>query len=248
MLYKETSVIAKVYTERNGKISVITKGIRRKKHKWRAFFTVFNPLEIEIKLSTKSEGLTQLYGVEQKGQSQSQYHRNYLTTLSLFYINELIHLLVPLGQADENLFLIYQKILQGIQINSLELNLRLFEFNMLESLGYGVNFECDSTHEELVSKEYYAIKPMSLPEKVDVNMTSGRHVFSGDALINLRATALDKYSLKMLKDIKYILRLNIDYLLNDRILKSRELVKEYIKMKAINKDLNTTPDASNESK
>jgi DNA repair protein RecO (recombination protein O) len=228
MPYQETSVIARLFTEKFGKVSVIAKGVRRKNHKWRSLLNSFNPITIDIKPSTKPDGLAMLYGVDQNGKAKQ--FEDYIVTLSLFYINELIHLLVPANQPDQKLYDTYVAILGSISISNLLYKLRLFELALLEYLGYGLHFENDSNHEPIEKNCHYLIKPLSLPEKYLGNHLNNSYVFKGIVLLELLTVKDDNKEAKF-HNIKKITKLNIDYLLEGKSLESKRLLQDYLDMK-----------------
>ena len=228
--YQERSVIACLYTKDFGKISVIAKGVRQKNHKWRSLLTTFNPLIFDIKLSSNMGGLAQLYSVEQH--TKPNQYQNYLVTLSLFYVNELIYILIPPAQGDEFFFQTYEDVLRTISQRNLNTRLRYFELKLIESLGYGLDYEYDDNHMSLEDNSYYCITAMSLPIKVKDKKTQSNNIFKGNLLKKLSGAKFETYSEDMLKALKYILKLNINYLLEGKPLKSRQLVKDFLEMKA----------------
>ena len=73
------------------------------------------------------------------------------TSYSLLYINELLIRLLPKDAVHEDLFQLYEGFLVKIHAGeNIELTLRSFELDMLEMLGYGLDFEneIDKTNEQ----------------------------------------------------------------------------------------------------
>ena len=228
MAYQETSVIARLFTQKFGKVSVIAKGVRKKNHRWRSLLNSFNPINVEIKPSAKSDGLALLYTVEQSG--KATHFSDYLVTLSLFYINELIHILVPANQPDQKLYNTYINLLAGITLSNLSYKLRLFELALLESLGYGLHYEYDLNHEKIEPLSHYLVRPLSLPEKMPIDELDNQFVFKGQTLLELLSAGSHSRD-EQFKNIKRITKLNIDHLLEEKVLESKRLLQDYLRMK-----------------
>ena len=61
------------------------------------------------------------------------------TSYSLLYINELLIKLLPKNAQQEDLFSLYENLLEDINADKdLELTLRRFELDMLDIMGYGL--------------------------------------------------------------------------------------------------------------
>ena len=71
------------------------------------------------------------------------------TSYSLLYINELLIKLLPKNAQQEDLFLLYENLLDEINDNgNLELTLRRFELDLLDIMGYGFDYEFDVDNNE----------------------------------------------------------------------------------------------------
>jgi len=119
------------------------------------------------------------------------------TSYSLLYINELLIRLLPKDAVHEDLFQLYESFLVKIHAGeNIELTLRSFELDMLEMLGYGLDFEneIDKNQSIDVNKNYSFIPERGFRESKNSN-------FSGKDIINIRMRNLSEVSKKHLKHI-----------------------------------------------
>ena len=133
----ETSLIVDVFTKKNGKMSVIAKGAKKPKSKFFGYLTPFTKLKITYTGRSELKILTNIdRDFSESTNSLSK------TSYSLLYINELLIRLLPKDAVHEDLFLLYESFLLKIHSGeNIELTLRGFELDMLEMLGYGLDFE-----------------------------------------------------------------------------------------------------------
>ena len=135
----ETSLIVDVFTKKNGKMSVIAKGAKKPKSKFFGYLAPFTKLKITYTGRSELKTLTNIdrdFSVSTNSLSKTSY--------SLLYINELLIRLLPKDAVHEDLFFLYESFLSKIYSGeNIELTLRSFELDMLEMLGYGLDFETD---------------------------------------------------------------------------------------------------------
>lgn len=100
------------------------------------------------------------------------------TSYSLLYINELLSKLLPKNAIHEELFDLYEEFLEKVKHDDLELSLRSFELDMLEMLGYGIDFESDIDNADPIRKEsqYRFISERGF-RKSDKGELSGKEIF-----------------------------------------------------------------------
>ena len=118
----------------------------------------------------------------------------------------------------QNLFLLYESFLLKIHSGeNIELTLRSFELDMLEMLGYGLDFEneIDKNQSIDVNKNYSFIPERGFRE-------SSNSKFSGQDIINIRMRNLSEVSKKHLK---HITQEAIHFCLDGRNLSSREIFR-----------------------
>ena len=188
----ETSLIVDVFTKKNGKMSIIAKGAKKPKSKFFGYLTPFTKLKITYTGRSELKTLTNIdRDFSESTNSLSK------TSYSLLYINELLIRLLPKDAVHEDLFLLYESFLLKIHSGkNIELTLRSFELDMLEMLGYGLDFEneIDKNQSIDINKNYSFIPERGFRESKNSN-------FSGKDIINIRMRNLSEVSKKHLKHI-----------------------------------------------
>ena len=209
----ETSLIVDVFTKKNGKISIIAKGAKKPKSKFFGYLTPFTKLKITYTGRSELKTLTNIdRDFSESTNSLSK------TSYSLLYINELLIRLLPKDAVHEDLFQLYESFLVRIHSGeNIELTLRSFELDMLEMLGYGLDFEneIDKNQSIDVNKNYSFIPERGFRESKNSN-------FSGRDIINIRMRNLAEVSKKHLK---HITQESIHFCLDGKNLSSREIFR-----------------------
>ena len=133
--YGNTSVIAEMFTLENGRISVIARGAKKPKSK---FFGVLSPFsKLRITYRGRSE-LKTLTNVDKEDIFSDSFSK---LSYTLLYINELLIKILPQGAPQSELFNLYDKFLIEVKSSEeIDIVLRKFELDLLEMLGYGINF------------------------------------------------------------------------------------------------------------
>ena len=170
----ETSLIVDVFTKKNGKMSIIAKGAKKPKSKFFGYLTPFTKLKITYTGRSELKTLTNIdRDFSESTNSLSK------TSYSLLYINELLIRLLPKDAVHEDLFQLYESFLVKIHSGeNIELTLRSFELDMLEMLGYGIDFESDIDNDDPIRKEsqYRFISERGF-RKSDKGELSGKEIF-----------------------------------------------------------------------
>ena len=209
----ETSLIVDVFTKKNGKMSIIAKGAKKPKSKFFGYLTPFTKLKITYTGRSELKTLTNIdRDFSESTNSLSK------TSYSLLYINELLIRLLPKDAVHEDLFLLYESFLLKVHSGeNIEITLRSFELDMLEMLGYGLDFEneIDKNQSIDVNKNYSFIPERGFRESKNSN-------FSGRDIINIRMRNLAEVSKKHLK---HITQESIHFCLDGKNLSSREIFK-----------------------
>ena len=209
----ETSLIVDVFTRTNGKMSLIAKGAKKPKSKFFGYLAPFTKLKITYSGRSELKTLTNIdRDFSQSTNSLSK------TSYSLLYINELLIRLLPKDASQEDLFNLYEDFLTKIHSgDDIEFTLRHFELDLLDMLGYGLDFESDIDKNEKIDpdKNYSFIPQSGFRESDSSN-------FSGKDIINIRIRNLAKVSKKHLK---HITQEAIHFCLDGRDLSSRDIFK-----------------------
>ena len=184
--YGETSLIVEVFSKNNGKMSLMARGAKKPKSKFFGYLAPFTKLQVTYSGRSDMKTLTNIdrdFSISTNSFSKTSY--------SLLYINELLMRLLPKDAAQEDLFLLYEQFLHKVtRGDELEITLRHFELDLLDMLGYGLDFENDIDRNESIesNKNYSFIPERGFRESSNSN-------FSGEDIINIRTRELSKVCL-----------------------------------------------------
>ena len=210
--YGNSSVMAEMFTLDNGRISVIAKGAKKPKSK---FFGVLSPFsKLRITYRGKSE-LKTLTNVDKEDIFSDSFSK---LSYTLLYINELLIKILPQGAPQKELFNLYDKFLLEIKTsNEIDIILRRFEIDLLEMLGYGINFinEVDSGQSIDTDKLYDFVPELGFKE-------SPNGIFNGKEIISISKLDFENINKKKFKSLT---TMAIGYSLDGGDLKSRQIFK-----------------------
>jgi DNA repair protein RecO (recombination protein O) len=211
--YRETSLLVDLLTMNFGRLTVIARGARSAKSKFRGILSPFLPLLISF---DGKKDLSALQQAEMRGVSYAFLPK---VLLSGFYLNELLTKLLPIHESYPEIYQAYQNTLETLE-KSLhpEIALRLFEKCLLINLGYGLQLDRTIAQDLILPEKQYVFEfgyGLKLA-KIDNPMN-----FLGKNLLALHTGNLKtEYELN---DAKRLLRGVLATLLGNKILKSREL-------------------------
>ena len=222
--YRETSFIMEVLSFDYGRVSVIARGVRGDKKNTAAHLQPFRQLLI----SWRGRGeLYNMSAVEEAGQTSE------LTLASLYgralfcgyYINELTMRLLPRNDPSPEIFAAYNTALQQLQRpdQAIEQTLRRYEITLLSALGYPVAVTHDAHSGEPIraNQNYHYVfnsGPVLAIEGVDGLQVSGA---------TLLAIGGDDFSdPTVCRQARHLMRAVIDFHLEGKALKSRELFQQ----------------------
>ncbi|WP_269619373.1 DNA repair protein RecO [Zhongshania sp. BJYM1] len=214
--YRDSSALVDLFSLEHGRFTCVAKGLRgsgRSRQQWRAALQVFNLVSVCWQGKGELKSLLD-------AQHQQSYRLMGRALYCGFYINELLERLLYRHDPHSDIFLNYTHCLSQLEIDQpLEPILRRFEFNLLESLGYGVNFGFCAHNNEPVQKDCYYRFDSSEGLFLTSETASGL-IFRGADLLQLMA---EDYSGGALLAAKKITRLALNPLLGDKPLRSRSL-------------------------
>ena len=211
--FGDTSIIADVFSESSGKISIMAKGAKNPKSKFFGHLLPFSALKIVLTGKSEMKTLTQ---IDSNYLSQSAKGPHDLYTY--LYVNELMIRLLPKGLANLELYNLYSNFVELARADAInEASLRIFELDLLDMLGYGLDFESDIEKGQPIdtNKNYSFIPQSGFRESTNSN-------FSGEDIINIKIRDLSKVSKKHLK---HITQEAIHFCLDGRDLSSRDIFK-----------------------
>jgi len=211
--YGETSIISEVFTKKNGRMSIIAKGAKKPKSKFFGYLVPF------YKLAITYSGRSELKTLTSIDRNLMDYNNTLSKkSYSLLYINELLIKLLPKDAAQSDLFDLYDNFLKQVSSKEdLEITLRNFELDLLDMLGYGLDFEYEiGSNTPIKANEKYSY----IPEKGFKNLESGN--LSGEDIINVKKRNLSNVPKNLLKDIT---TKAIGFCLDGKELTSRNIFK-----------------------
>jgi len=222
--FRETSLLLDFLTSDLGRCTVIALGVKSPRSQRRGLLQPFVPLQIT--LSGRSE-LQNLREVEALGCACP------LTSDRLFaamYVNELLVRLLPLHVPDASVFEAYSALLSSLsQSGMIEPALRTFELDLLESLGYGLQFTHDAeTSAGINPQSWYVLSVDSgfvLQEKMHNPLDSDGKQISYSGRILLAIHDRDFSDIETRRIAKRLLRTVLQQHLGNRELASRALFR-----------------------
>lgn len=218
--YGESSLLLDVLLEEKGRMALIAKGAKRKRSELKAILQPFTPLF--LRYSPRGGQLKSLIAAES---ASLPFPLNGKHLYCGFYINELLLKTLPEGPLTTPLFFEYLQCLQALSRDEAEIErvLRLFEFSLLEELGYLTNFtHCYQTEMPIQSEAYYRFIGQEGFSEVLPDHT--RNLFLGKHLHDFQQR--DFSSQETRQAAKRFTRTAFQFLLGTTPLKSRELFKK----------------------
>jgi DNA repair protein RecO (recombination protein O) len=211
--YGETSIISEVFTKKNGKMSLIAKGAKKPKSKFFGYLVPFYKLNITYSGRSELKTLTNI------DRDLSDFNNTLSKkSYSLLYINELLIKLLPKDASHLELFNLYQSFLEEVsKKKEIEIVLRHFELDLLDMLGYGLDYDYDiDNNNPIVPNAFYTFISEKGFKESDKAGLSGEHI------INIKNRNLEEVPRKSLKEITTkAIRLCLD----GKELSSREIFK-----------------------
>ena len=209
-MYQDSSLLLDFFTRQYGKIRLVGRGARNNK----TSLQMFQHLNISFKGRSDLKNLTDW-------EFSDQPRRLLGNDLVLaMYANELLSRLLPEAEEQQKIFDGYWNYLGIINEQSnteKEFSLRLFENLLLEELGYGLEFDKDSTGSPINCKlEYEFYEHKGFVARVDGNIP-------GEVLLVFDDGGNDLLNVDHLAILKKINRKRLRSILGEKPLKSREL-------------------------
>lgn len=215
--WRDSSLLLDLFTRDYGCIRVMAKGARRNPAK-----TPYQPFALlTISWSGKQE-LKTLIGIEAVALPVDEV--NYL---ALLYTNELIGAMLPQQEANPAIFSAYLELLKNANLKFDAAELRRFELDLLQILGYfpdisvdahsGRPIEADGFYQFVINSGFVACAE------------SARDSVSGRTIVDWLQEAYGHET--VLRLAKSVLRSTIDFNLHGKTLKSRDVTIEMMKQK-----------------
>lgn len=221
-LFRDTSQILDVFTRDYGRLSLMSRGSRGAKSKTNGILQIFRPLLISWQGRGEMPFLNNVEIADLKAPSLSG-----RALMSAMYINELLVYLLHKNDVHTDIFDQYHECLYALEEGSnIEIVLRLFEKNLLQQLGFGLNLVNDAdTGKPVESSGHYAYFFEHGPVLCDESRSSESNpVISGESLIAYEQGRLETESQRV--EIKGLMRYILSAHLGHKKLKSRELFRK----------------------
>ncbi|RYY03130.1 MAG: DNA repair protein RecO [Gammaproteobacteria bacterium] len=214
--YRDTSMLVDFLTPEFGRITAVARGVRSRKTPKRNLLNPFTRLLISFQGKTDLKLLTHF---ESEG---THFTLTAKHLFSGFYLNELLVRLLPELDAHQELYNLYEQSLHSLKSQAdLEPVLRHFELQLLNELGYGIDFVADAkSGNEIAHCENYCLDVTQGFYMADTSVSSN-FKFSG---AHIHAIAQREFtSPEIKKTAKHITRILLKPLLGSKPLMSREL-------------------------
>jgi DNA repair protein RecO (recombination protein O) len=211
--YGDSSLLVELFTEDEGRVTCIAKGALRGKRA-----TVNQPFQrFDVDLRGRGEVLT-LARAEALGTPIRLVGKDLYCGL---YVNELLLKLTARQDPFPSLFTDYAATLEALATAPVvEPVLRQFELQLLQALGLGLNLDEDIAGAPLVPDKMYTYRFGQGLEQTAVSSGQG---CSGQAVIALRECHLDGRT--EMREARWLMRRVLDYHLDGRPLRTRELFR-----------------------
>ena len=211
--YSETSIIFDVLTESNGLISLIAKGIKKKKDG-----SLLQPFK-ELQLSYTNKGSLPILTKFEIINSFSEIKSKYL--LIGLYFNELIYKFIPKSEPLPSLYSIYKKQLEYMKTTKdiPDVVLLTFETMFLKEIGYEIVRAQIQSSNIIWDKKYfydYEIGFREVGNNHPLNLISGKSLYY---LLKYEFSSIDE-----IKGVRNIIKNIINELLGDRKIKSFDFI------------------------
>ena len=212
--FKETSLIAELFSKNHGRIPVVAKGARRPRSSLRGMLQSFQSFQAtwsgqgEIKTLHNIEWCDKFLKIDGNA------------LLCGFYINELIIRLLPREDTHQKLFEFYDYTMKILEKNiDLDITLRRFELNLLQELGYEVPLKEDENGESIVADKFYIYEAEYGPS--EISKTNSGVKILGQTLLDMAQDVYKEDNTQL--QSKQLMRYLINYYLGDKPLNSKKL-------------------------
>jgi DNA repair protein RecO (recombination protein O) len=216
--YKETSLIAELFTRRFGRVALLARGARRARSAMRGVLLSFHPLRLSFSVSAE---LGNLIAAEWGGALRPLAGQGLMCG---FYLNELLLRLLPRDDPHEALFDAYAATLNELSGGGhLARVLRTFEKRLLAELGYAPLLERDAASRPIDPDGFYVYEPDRGPSPV-TSARSDMLVIRGQTLLDVAA---DDYSSPATREeARNLMRVLIGERLHGQVLHTRAVLRE----------------------
>lgn len=219
--FRDTSQILEIFSREHGRISLMSRGSRSAKSRSSGLLQIFRPLLISWQGRGEMPFLNSVEMADIKapvlsGKSQ----------MSALYINELLVYMLHKHDVHADIFDHYHRCLYALnEAVNIEIVLRLFEKELLQLLGFGLNLSVDADSGEAVRADaHYAYHFEHGPVLCDQHRQLKNPILSGLSLLAFERNEIN--SDQQRSEIKRLMRYVLAGHLGHKELKSRELFRK----------------------
>jgi DNA repair protein RecO (recombination protein O) len=219
--WHENSVLLDVFSREHGRIHVVAKGVKGKRRSsWSAHLQLFVPLILHCK---KKGEWWPLIDAESAGPSFALRDEAHLCGL---YCNELLMRLLQLHDTHAEVFQHYLSCLSSLSIDADHATtLRQFEWQLITSLGYGLDLRADQAGDGIELTHFYRFYDQGLwpiKQATDVDFSGRDILLMADGLWS-----------EAPQSSKRLLRLMLQPHLGAEELKTREMWRQFESLKKL---------------
>ena len=213
--FKETSLVAELFTKAHGRVATLAKGARRPRSAMRGQLQSFQMLSATWSGKNELKTLHSLDWTDALTMLQGE------ALMCGFYLNELLLRLLPREDAHEQLFNYYQATLRALAKGlDLATHLRRFELKLLQEMGYAVPLQVDENNTPISKDREYRYE--SEYGACALSATQKGIKVSGKTLLDM---AQDDYtSMQTQQESKKLMRYLLTHYLGDKPLHTRQLL------------------------
>jgi len=217
-LYRETSLIVEIFGRNTGRLGLVAKGARRPKSAMRGLLQPFHPLL----LSWSGSGeLGLLIAAEADGYVRPLAGKALFSGL---YMNELLMRLMHRHDPHTALFHHYAVALEALAHGQrTDAVLRIFEKQVLESIGYGLVLDRDIDSGEPIQEDFAYRYQMERGPTSHVSDDADGVPVGGETLLSLARGSLE--SDRVLDEAKQLMRVVLRRYLGEKPLATRSLFR-----------------------
>lgn len=216
--YRETSLLLEVFTRDHGRIGLVANGARRPKSRLRALLQPMQELSLSWHLKGDLGGLrgAESLSLPLRLQGDALY--------AGFYMNELLLRLCVRGDPHPDLYDCYRSALLALaQTDEPGIVLRLFERDLLEAIGYGLQLGIEAeTGQPIQAQSTYSFDVQSGAKQLSGSAADTG--FSGAALLALQSGDLQNPQHRA--QAKRILQSALNRLLDNKPLRTVQTLRQ----------------------
>jgi DNA repair protein RecO (recombination protein O) len=213
--FKETSLVAELFTKAYGRVAAVAKGARRPRSAMRGQLQSFQMLSATWSGKNELKTLHSLDWADGLVSLQGE------ALMCGFYLNELLLRLLPREDAHEQLFDYYQATLKALASGEqLATHLRRFELKMLQEMGYAVPLHVDENEMPIMAENQYRYEAEY--GACAVSTAKNGVVLSGQTLYDMAQDSYERPQTQ--QQSKQLMRYLLAHYLGDKPLHTRQLL------------------------